>query len=99
MSDCIIMFVVIDPLAAKEFGEVNEDLMKNQDLINAVMEDIQSLAKANKFNSLEKPKSIKLLKDAWTDGDLLTPTMKMKRNLAKLKYQEDIVMMYESIKK
>jgi len=42
------------------------------------------LAASNKFNSLEKPKAIKLILDPWTqENDMLTPTFKLKRNVAK----------------
>jgi long-chain acyl-CoA synthetase len=48
-----------------------------------------ALAVANKFNSLEKPKQICLLADPFTvESDILTPTMKLKRNIAKKMYQE-----------
>ena len=41
------------------------------------------LADANNFNSLEKPKQFMLFKDPWTEqNEFLTPTMKMKRNIA-----------------
>ena len=53
-------------------------------MINAVMESVNKLATENKFNSLEKPKQIMLLKDPFTiESDILTPTMKLKRNIAK----------------
>jgi len=53
------------------------------------------LATANKLNSLEKPKQITLLMDPFTiESDLLTPTMKLKRNIAKDKFKEEINKMY-----
>jgi len=55
------------------------------------------LATANKLNSLEKPKQITLLMDPFTiESDLLTPTMKLKRNIAKDKFKEEIDKMYKS---
>jgi long-chain acyl-CoA synthetase len=55
------------------------------------------LASTNKLNSLEKPKQITLLMDPFTiESDLLTPTMKLKRNIAKDKFKEQINKMYES---
>jgi len=37
-----------------------------------------------------------LLLDPWTtESDILTPTMKLKRNVAKTRYAEDIKRMYE----
>jgi len=48
-----------------------------------IYKDMIRLADANKFNSLEKPKQIYLLKDPFSQDELLTPTMKLKRNIAK----------------
>lgn len=54
------------------------------------------LAVENKFSSLEKPKQIHLVYDAWTvETDILTPTMKTKRNIAKKIYEKEIEKMYE----
>lgn len=55
---------------------------------------MNALATANKFNGLEKPKQITLVKDPWSEADLLTPTMKMKRNIAKTHYADKIDAMY-----
>ena len=39
---------------------------------------------------------MQLLFDMWTvESDMLTPTMKLKRNIAKERYAEDIKKMYE----
>jgi len=62
-----------------------------------VYSDMMKLAKENKLNSLEKPKQIKFVKEPWTvDNDYLTPTMKMKRNIAKIKLADDITALYDS---
>jgi len=54
-----------------------------------VHEDCMKLAASNKFNSLEKPKAIKLILDPWTqENDMLTPTFKLKRNVAKKMYEQ-----------
>lgn len=55
------------------------------------------LANENKCNSLEKPKQIKLILEQWTvENDYLTPTMKIKRNVARDKLQNEILRLYES---
>lgn len=95
LRDFIVMFAVIDPEKAQAFGTVDDKLMENDEYKNKVYEDIIRLADANKFNSLEKPKQFVLLKDPWTTDDLLTPTMKTKRNIAKEQYKDLINMMYE----
>lgn len=69
--------------------------MKNDDFKMLVLKDLYALAISNKFNSLEKPKQITLMKDPWTtESDLLTPTMKIKRNIAKIQFSEQIDAMY-----
>jgi len=46
------------------------------------------LAKANKFSGLEKIKKIHLTLDPFTiENEILTPTMKIKRNVAKNVFQ------------
>tara|TARA_B110000285_G_scaffold68590_1_gene78849 strand:+ start:1687 stop:1917 length:231 start_codon:yes stop_codon:yes gene_type:complete len=54
------------------------------------------LANHNKLNSLEKPKQFTLLWDPWTpESGMLTPTMKMKRNIGKERLINDINRMYK----
>ena len=69
--------------------------MKDENLIQMVLADVHRLATVNKFNSLEKPKQITLLLEPFTiENDILTPTMKLKRNIAKIKFQKEIDAMY-----
>lgn len=49
-----------------------------------LLADMDKLAKANNFSGLEKIKKVHLTLDPFTiENDLLTPTMKLKRNIAK----------------
>ena len=51
------------------------------------MDDMLRLAKENKLSGLEKPKEIFLTLDLFTiENDILTPTFKLKRNVAKKVY-------------
>jgi len=69
--------------------------MADNDLKQLIYDDLIKLAGGNKFNSLEKPKQIVLLKDAFSqEDDLLTPTMKLKRNVAKVFFKDQIDQMY-----
>jgi len=53
------------------------------------------LANHNKLNSLEKPKQMTLIAEPWTpESGMLTPTMKMKRNIGKERLEADIKRMY-----
>lgn len=62
------------------------------------MDSIAEVAKEKKFSSLEKPKEIFLTNDPFTvENDILTPTFKMKRNVGKKVYQDQIDTMYEKL--
>jgi len=100
LRDYVIIFVVLDPEAAKKYSEANgvsvEAMPTDAKFIEAVYDDMMKCAKEGKLNSLEKPKQMMLLNDPWTiENEYLTPTMKMKRNIAKIKLAEEIKTMYE----
>ena len=102
LHDWTMAFVVVEPERVKkwaaeaEAGEFNDELMKNAKLKEAVMKDLLRIAGENKFNSLEKPKQLHLLKDMWTiESDMLTPTMKTKRSTAKNRYKDEIEALYK----
>jgi len=103
LRDFVLAFVVVEPSAAKKYCEshegleFNDDLMNNDDFKMTVLKDLMNFANENKFNGLEKPKQIHLVKDAWTvESNLLTPTMKMKRNIAKDEFKDQIEAMYSA---
>ena len=88
LRDYIVAIFVLDPLVVKEWSETKKveesSVPNNATFRQEVYDDILNLAAANKFNSLEKPKQMRLLIDQFTvESDLLTPTMKLKRNIAK----------------
>ena len=69
--------------------------MKTDLLEKAVLADMNRLAAENKFNSLEKIKHVLLTLDLFTqENDLLTPTMKIKRNIAKKVFEKEIQQLY-----
>lgn len=82
--------MVIDPDRLNKYAntvgkelKTNNGFVDDQALKQLVYDDLCSLAIANKFNSLEKPKQITLLIEPFSqDNDILTPTMKIKRNIA-----------------
>ena len=62
----------------------NAEVLTSAEFKKEVMDDMAKLAKENKLLSLEIPKDIYLTLDAFTvDNDQLTPTFKLKRNIAK----------------
>jgi long-chain acyl-CoA synthetase len=65
------------------------------ELKQLVLKDFMRLAAENNLNSLEKCKAFKLTLEQFTqENDILTPTMKIKRNIAKIFYQKDIEELY-----
>ena len=56
---------------------------------------MNELAIEAKFNTLEKPAQMWLLKEPFSiENEFLTPTMKMKRNVAKQKLKNEIQELY-----
>ena len=101
-KDYAVAFVVVDSdrvskfAMDKEYGMSREDLLNDKDLIREVQDSIKMLAKENKFNNIEIPRKIKLLKDPFTvEKGLLTPTMKLKRNIAVDKFKDEIEALYQ----
>ena len=72
-----------------------DDALKGDDLKMTIFKDMLELATRNKFNSLEKPKQLYLMKELFSvENDLLTPTFKLKRNIARDKFRAEIDEMY-----
>lgn len=93
---------VVEPSAITKWAEENKveftdmnEVLKNEKLEKAVIADFNRLAAENKFNSLEKIKHIYLTKELFSiENDILTPTMKIKRNVAKKVYENEIKELY-----
>jgi long-chain acyl-CoA synthetase len=64
------------------------------------MEEINRLSVENKLSSLEKPKDIYISKEPFSvENNILTPTFKLKRNVARDVYKKEIDQMYEILAK
>ena len=71
-------------------------LLNSAEFHKAVLENFLELAKANKLSGLEKIKKVYVTSEAFTiENEILTPTMKIKRNIAKDVYKPQIDKMYE----
>ena len=81
-----------------ETGKENSAaITEDAELRQSVFDNIIKLAIENACISLEKPKQIKLIYEPWTEAmNILTPTQKLKRNIAKQIYSDDVLKMYES---
>lgn len=65
-----------------------------------VLDDMLRLAIENKLSGLEKPKDIYLTLDAFSiENNILTPTFKLKRNIAREVFKPQIDAMYEVLVK
>lgn len=63
-----------------------------------IMDDMLRLGKENKLSGLEKPKDIYISADPFSiENDQLTPTFKLKRNIAKVVYEPQIEAMYSKL--
>jgi len=70
-------------------------LLSNPVITKAVLADLVRLAGENKLSGLEKIKQILLLEDPFTiESDLLTPTMKIKRHVAKKMFEKELADLY-----
>jgi long-chain acyl-CoA synthetase len=75
--------------------EINEKIISSEEVIKIYREEIEIIAKANGFNSLEKPKSLILTKEAFTsENQLLTPSMKLIRKNIEKCFKERIENIY-----
>ena len=64
------------------------------------MEEINRLSVENKLSSLEKPKDIYISREPFSvENNILTPTFKLKRNVARDVYKKEIDQMYEVLAK
>ena len=76
-------------------GDLKQHL-NDGDLHKAILENLLELAKVNKFSGLEKIKKIYVTSEPFSiENEILTPTMKIKRNIAKDVYKDQIDKMYE----
>jgi len=59
------------------------EVCKDEGFKKEIMADLARLAKENNLSGLEKPKDIFVSIDPFSiDNDMLTPTFKLKRNIA-----------------
>jgi long-chain acyl-CoA synthetase len=73
-----------------------EDAMKSKELKEQIMKDMDAKAKEYALNSLEKVKALYLTAEPFSvENDIITPTFKIKRNIAKKVFKEQIDKMYE----
>jgi long-chain acyl-CoA synthetase len=95
LQSYLVAVVVPDPDAVKKYvtthsltPEEAKNILTNEGFKKAIQADMDELVKVNKLSGLEKIKKLHLSGDAFSiANDLLTPTMKLKRNVAKKLFQ------------
>lgn len=103
LKSCAVAIVVVDEPKAKAFQDAHgksdlASVYEDPDFYKEVMDDILRLATENNLTGLEKPKKLYLTGDPFSiENDMLTPTFKLKRNIAKKAYQAQLDAMYEAL--
>ena len=71
-----------------------EEICKNKGLKEKIMEDMAKCAKEEKLLGFEVVKKVHIEGNAWTTNDLLTPTQKLMRFQAKVRYLDILNQLY-----
>lgn len=98
----VVAIIVADETELAKFAKENdmdiEDACKSPDFKKQIQGEMEQAAKIAKLNSLEQVRgNFAIISTPWTENDLLTPTMKLKRHMAKDKYLDVINHLYENV--
>jgi len=64
-------------------------VIKDSEFKKVVIDDLEQLGKSNKLSSLEKPKDVIMTAEPFSiENNILTPTFKLKRNVARDIYKK-----------
>lgn len=74
-----------------QFSGIN-DLLKNEEIIKLIESEVAE--KNNEFASFESIKKVSIVPEFTIDNGLLTPTLKIKRNVAMEQFKKEIEAMY-----
>lgn len=105
LRSCVVAIIVPDMGKVKRFareqGMDTENLkavMESKEFKKFIMDDIATLAKENKLSGLEKPRDIFITDDTFSvENNLITPTYKLKRNIAREYFSKQIDEMYSKL--
>ena len=92
---------IINYLKSKGINDVSYDNYKNyfddEDLKKEIIKEMDSFGRKNGLKGFEIPKQIYLFKDKFSvENQIITPTMKIKRHVAKKFFEKEINNMYEN---
>ena len=75
-------------------------MLNDEDFIKAVKVDLERVSNDKKLSKLERPKEITFTLEPFTpEKDLVTPTFKLKRRIAKVYFDKEIQEMYGKVAK
>ncbi|TNV82014.1 hypothetical protein FGO68_gene5718 [Halteria grandinella] len=99
LQSTLVAIIVPDLIQLKAFAEANgltqQQALESETLKQQIVRDMDAKAREYQLTSLEKIKKISLTDMVFTqDNDIITPTFKLKRNVAKRVFQEAIDKMY-----
>lgn len=78
-------------------GLEDAEIIASVDVHKMILDNFGELHKMNKLNGIEKIKKIHLISEPFTqENDILTPTFKIKRNIARNVYKEKIDEIYKA---
>lgn len=104
LKNNIVAVVVPEITVAEDWCRKNkiefnfEQVCQNEDFKKVIFDEILKSATDHKLSSLEKPKEISLYHEQFSvENDLLTPTFKLKRNIAQKFFQAQIEEMYAKV--
>ena len=93
---CVLVAVVEPNTVATKFGKCDESVLRDPTLLTLIHKDIKALADSKNLSSLERPKHFHLTLDPFSvENELLTPTQKLKRNIAKLTFKAEVDALYK----
>ncbi|KJH44748.1 putative long-chain-fatty-acid CoA ligase 5 [Dictyocaulus viviparus] len=76
----------------------DQQLLCEKEVRNFVLNELNSMARKNKLQSIELIRNIHLISEELTaESGMVTPTLKLRRHLLKQRFQKDIERMYSEI--
>ena len=100
LKNCAVVICVPAQAEVEKFkaSHPDVDVLASKDFKKLVLDDMTRLLTEHHCTSLEKPKAISFFTEPFSvDNDILTPTFKLKRNIAKQVFKEQIDAMYADL--
>ena len=99
----LVAIIVPNPETVSEWaarhGQTVATALTNPKLKATILADLIAKSKAAKLHGFEIVKNIHIEPQMWTADNLLTPTFKLKRKNAEIKYKQEIADMYTQVAK